>query len=420
MGKTDRVILIKNAVETLGYFSEQIALELEHAGIDTYFIDYDYLAETIEFLPKFAVRGKTVLLTFNFIGLSREEIFLDESGHYIWDKYDIRYVNILVDHPLYYHSKLVQPLSGIKLCCIDREHVKYIKRFYPGMKVRFLPIAGNVKADIHMDFLGEDRISCGVKYRDYDAVWNYEEKLIPYEKRKYDLIFTANYVPLTNLFRKLETVGPEYQRFYRGIIDELIENPAAAVDAVMEQHITEEIGEVTDQEKRSAMSGMLFIDLCVRTYFRGEIVRQLVDNDIRVHVMGADWEQLPCRKPSNIIKISGQAGSAACVDAVRNAKISLNIMPWFKDGAHDRIFTAMLQKTAALTDDSRYLRKEFTDGEDLVFFSLEGRKYLPDLVHMLLNHEAYAARIAENGYERAYRDHTWKERAHTLMKIMDA
>ena len=48
-------------------------------------------------------------------------------------------------------------------------------------------------------------------------------------------------------------------------------------------------------------------------------------------------------------------------------------MPWFKDGTHDRVFTAMLQHTLSLTDDSRYLRENFTDKKELVFYSLEKR-----------------------------------------------
>ena len=51
---------------------------------------------------------------------------------------------------------------------------------------------------------------------------------------------------------------------------------------------------------------------------------------------------------------------------------------------HDRVFTAMLQHTLSLTDDSRYLRENFTDKKELVFYSLEKREELPELVKKLL------------------------------------
>lgn len=413
MRKITKVILIKNAVETLGYFSEQIALELEHLGYDIYFIDYDELYESLNGLSRFAVKGRTALLTFNYIGIGDEEIFRDESGCFIWEKYEMKYLNILVDHPLYYHTKLMSALPRMTIFCVDKEHVGYIRRFYPGLKVKFLPLAGNVRLDGEGYRAGEHRKS-DVMMTEYDKIPNYERELIPYEKRKYDLIFTANYVPIEQLESRFLGMDEEYAVFYRGILDDLITNPIQSVDVVMERHIREELGEILDGDIRAAMSGMLFIDLCVRTYFRGEIIRELAEADIKVHVFGADWDRLACKKPQNIIKNSGQVSSAACVDAVRDAKISLNIMPWFKDGAHDRIFTAMLQQTVALTDDSRYLRREFMDGENIVFFSLEGRKYLPDIIRMLLRDEENAMRIAKNGYEKAVCRHTWNFRADTL------
>ena len=43
-----KVILIKNAVETLGYFSEQLAETFQEMGHDTYFVDYDDLVNTVD------------------------------------------------------------------------------------------------------------------------------------------------------------------------------------------------------------------------------------------------------------------------------------------------------------------------------------------------------------------------------------
>lgn len=61
-----KVILIKNAVETLGYFSEQLAETFQEMGHDTYFVDYDDLVNTVDGISRFAVPEKTVLCTFNF------------------------------------------------------------------------------------------------------------------------------------------------------------------------------------------------------------------------------------------------------------------------------------------------------------------------------------------------------------------
>lgn len=140
-----KVILIKNAVETLGYFSEQLAETFQEMGHDTYFVDYDDLVNTVDGISRFAVPEKTVLCTFNFIGLSGEEVFIEENGRYIWENQGIACINILVDHPLYYHSKLAKPpVPEMRVFCIDREHVAYMKRFYPALPVEFLPLGGKL------------------------------------------------------------------------------------------------------------------------------------------------------------------------------------------------------------------------------------------------------------------------------------
>lgn len=413
MGRITKILFIKNAVETLGYFSEQLALGLERLGYDIYFMDYDDLYESLNQLPRFVQKGRTALITFNFIGLGDEEIFRTETGHLLWEEYAIKYINVLVDHPLYFHTRLLHPLSDMTIFCVDKEHVTYLKRFYPGLHVKFLPLAGNVRLDRELCLAGggERRGVTAAGSRD---VWNCAKNTIPYEKRRYDIVFTANYVPLGWLEEQLQGLEKAYQEFYWGIIEDLLAKPAQSVDVVLERHIREELGEALDGDIRGAMAGMVLVDLYVRTYMRGKIVRELAEAGIEIHVFGAGWEQLACKMPQKLIQNGRQISSAACVDVIQNARISLNVQPWFKDGVHDRVFTAMLQQTVSLTDDSRYLRRTFTDGEDIVFFSLEGCSYLPDLVHMLLREEENAWQIAQNGYRKAVLRHTWQCRAAVL------
>ena len=61
MGRIGKVVFIKNAVETLGYFSEQIATEMKSQGISIYFVDYDRMFETVDGLRRFAGKGDRVV-----------------------------------------------------------------------------------------------------------------------------------------------------------------------------------------------------------------------------------------------------------------------------------------------------------------------------------------------------------------------
>lgn len=399
MSEIEKVVLIENAVETLGYFSRQLALQFEAEGFETYFVDYNRLVETVEGLYRFVERGKTVFCTFNFIGISGEEVFLEKNGRTFWENYELPCLNVMVDHPLYYHSKLVNPLPRMKVFCVDREHVTYMKRFYPEVEAAFLPLAGNVTLP---EFLA--------------LAERQKERLLPYESRPYDLVFTGNYTPVEHIYREIETLERDYQQFYGEIIEDLIAHPTVSIDTMLEQHIHRELGEVPDSELRAAIAGMVFIDICIRSYFRGEIIKILAENGVKVQVFGANWEKLSCKNPENVVSSGREVDSVSCAKAIGNAKISLNIMPWFKDGAHDRVFTAMLQKTVALTDDSRYLRETCAEGKELVFFSLEEREELPELVRGLLANPGKAMEIAENGCKKAVGCYTWRQRGEILTK----
>lgn len=405
MAEIRKIIFIKNAVETLGYFSEQIARELERNGYETCFIDYERMYESMDAMLHFLEREETALITFNFIGLRGEAVFQTESGRSIWQEENLPILNILVDHPLYYHSCLKEAGERMRVFCVDREHVGYVRRFYPGMKVEFLPLAGNKL------LVSQGAGEHGTHRAD-------APEPVPYGRRTFDLVFTANYVSMEMLEEKVKVLDDDYRIFYRRITEDLTADPAQSVDTVMERHIRNELGAVPEEQLCAAMSGMIWIDLFVRSYFREKVVQTLADAGIVVRVFGADWEKIHCKKPQNVRTSGGKVNSAACVRAMRDARIALNVMPWFKDGAHDRVFTAMLQGTAALTDDSRYLREECQDGENICFYSLKALEQLPDQVVRLLDDPLRTAELAERGYRMAEKRHRWKNRTGLLIQAL--
>lgn len=186
MAEYDKVVFIKHAVETLGYFSKQMAETFRKEGFAICFVDYEDLFASLGRVRKFVEPGRTLLVTFNYIGLSGEDVFEDEGGKTIWESHGLLIFNILVDHPSYFHSKLVKEHANMQLFCVDREHVAYLQRFYPACRADFLPLAGNLLQGA---------------------------EVIPYEKRQYDLVFTANYVPLTAFRERMRAQGEEYRSF---------------------------------------------------------------------------------------------------------------------------------------------------------------------------------------------------------------
>ncbi|MGN6714453.1 glycosyltransferase family protein [Anaerocolumna jejuensis] len=389
--KFTKLVLFKNNVETLGYFSEQMAKTFRAMGYEVYLFDYEFFYQGISDLIWFCELGKTAMITFNFIGLGKDEDFVTEDGVLFWNQREVLCLNILVDHPFYYDKDFENLPEHYKMFCIDRDHVNYVRRFYKQAKtVEFLPLAGTEIDDTY----------------------------IPFEKRKFDIIFTGNYTPLSTFEKYIYRIDEEYAAFYWRIINELLTNTDMPMEQVMEKYICLEIPDAGGEDLKAGMAAMIFIDLYVRFYFRGLVIKTLADSGYTIHTFGKGWNLLDCEHPENII-YHGSINSYECIRNMKNTKISLNIMPWFKNGGHDRIFNTMLSKSLCVTDGSRFIEKEYAEGQDYIKYSLTGIEELPDKIGELLENSKRMEAIAQNGYRKTKSIHTWKHRAEELTRWLD-
>lgn len=428
------IIFCEHAVETLTYFSRQIAQEFARLGYEIFWMDFEKIGLSAWKLRQRMQSSHTqaVLITFNAIGLSGEEQLWDADAQglpsdSIWEQLGIRCLNILVDHPIYYYEALRHPVPDLVTFCIDRDHAAYMRRFYPNLQCVFLPLAGNLlladdKEDGAVSGTGSGcwRAACDGRDLEVSAMPLEKERPAPVQtldqwlQRPYPLVFTANYVPVANIEKQLDALEPEYRDFYYEIIEAFVRDPGRDLLSGMEGLLMREMPDLTQAQLCEAMSNMPAVDLWIRTYFREKTVRILAEAGMKVYVFGKDWDLMACKCPQNVIHNGGMTDSAACVRAAAGAKLALNTMPWFKDGAHDRVFTAMLQGAAALTDPSIYLTEQFTDQKELFYYDLCRLEQLPELVKGLLKEPERVYAAACSGREAAVRYHTWKSRAEIL------
>lgn len=388
-----KVIVFEHGVETLSFFSKELAENFKEKGLSVFIYDLETAEpkKQVRNLRKFWKLGETFVVTFNFNGLRGEEEFYEE-GQLLWKQLEIPCVNIMVDHPFYYPSLLdkVKKELGELLyyqVVIDRDHKKFMERFYPELKehLTFFPLAGT------------------------ESKW---------QEKEYDVVFVGNYTPPSDFQKYIERIDEEYTAFYEGIINDLITNPDTTMEQAFEKHLKREMGRITEQNLRICMEHLIFIDLYVRFYFRGNVIKTLAEADIPVHVWGAGLEALPCKKPENII-LMGSTDTAGCLDALAKAKVALNVMPWFKNGSHDRVYSAMLNHAVCVTDDSVYLRQQLTDEEQVLFYSLHDYSQLPNKIKELLAKEEKRTVIAQRGYEHAKKYHTWRERCEDILRLVE-
>jgi len=388
-----KLILFKGGVETQEYFSLELAKTFIKIGYDIFFYNLLYDECSYIELNEFCKIGTIAMFTFNFNGIAGEKYLYRQDNSNFWDEHNIPCYNMVVDHPFYYHQYIEKTPKLYYQISIDRFHEAYMKRYFPTIGLGgFLPLGGT-----HLET---------------------GEALIPMKERPMDIVFTGNYTRPDTFEKFIAHLDQEYIDFYHSIREELIANPSLRLEDLAEYRLKEELGQmISDTQLKSCYKNMIFIDLSVRFHFRALAVKELVDNGFQVNVFGAGWDALDCNHPENIIN-SGGVNSRKCLEVINQSKISLNVMPWFKDGAHDRIFNSMLNGAVSLSDDSLYLREQFCDGKDMKFFDLAHIDKIPELTEEILKNEGWMAYMANNGRIKAQNSHSWECRANTIDEMI--
>lgn len=385
-----KLVLFTKGIETLWFFSEQLGRTFEELGYEIFYFDQCKEYDSFLKLLWFCEPGVTAAISFNFDGCSGEDYMIDSEGVNFFESRDIPMINIVVDHPFYYHKFLPFLPKDYTQISIDRDHEAYLKRFFPEMKRGpFLPLAGT-------------------------SIWN-RDSLPGWEERPYDVIFTGNYTPPSDFEHVITRIDDEYTEFYYGIINDFIEHPHMGMDEGIIRHLIENVEGIDEAGIKECMPNMIMIDLYVRHYFRGEVVKTLVDAGIRVHCFGAGWDRLECRHPENIVN-GNVLDSLGCLQQISRAKISLNVMPWFKQGAHDRVFNSMLNGAVCFTDWSAYMKEILQDKTDVCFYELDELEKLPAQIESLLADRECWEKIQRQAYDTAAGQHTWSKRAERIHK----
>lgn len=299
-----------------------------------------------------------------------------------------RYVTYLCDHPATHRERLKRLDEKSVVFTCDIFYAEYVKEYYPNIKcVVFVPLSGS-----------------------------YSKKYIPYHERKYDVVFTGTYKNPQDFYEETLAAFPEENRELVGdMMKGLVNDPHQRRDICL-QHILKEKGVVLPKDMFDKMCHIMYgTELYARIYYRDKMVRVLLDAGLEVYVFGHGWEELK----GNTDNLHIETGNFYIAQkAVADAKISINIMPWFKGGFQERIASAMLSGAVAVTDGSTYIDENFEDGRELVVYSLNHLEELPEKVKWLLEHPELAERIACQGKERAGQELTWQHRTFEMIQVL--
>lgn len=388
--KMKRLIFFTGVYDTLDLFVYELKREFERMKYDTMIFDVRQMSNSLRELTEFIKFPIEAVITFNNLGFNMEL----SPGKNIWEELKIPCINILMDHPFCYHEALKSAPHNAVVFCTDRNHMNYVKRFYPNIPITgYLPHAG----------------------KEAEAIYK------PINERKIDVLYAGG---LSKTFA--ENIMPDFSKYIefdaknlcKVVYQTLIANPGKTTECAFEETLNEMGIHYGERELSQVIADLHFVDLYAVSYFREKTLRVLAESGIQIELFGAGWGDCSWISCSNV-HYRGRIAAEEIIKKMQDAKVVLNTMTWFKDGTHDRVFNGMLQGAVIVSDTSIYMEEEFCgfqnkigeDNRELVFFDLQDISSLPEKVKGLLQNSASTQKIADRGFWKAKEKHTWRNRA---------
>lgn len=387
-----RIALFYTDTESFNFFTDQLERELKLRNHEIFILDLlnppaDTPHSYMNFV-KFASSKIDAAICFDGMCI-RDDILID-----IWNAWNTIVVDILMDPPLRFHPSLKKHPKNYLLFCCDYDHVDYVKRYF--------------KDEVsHVDFMPH-----------VGAVPKQNAPVIPFEQRKYDILFSATYYSPQSKLAEMEQVlagNSDMQQFYHQMYHNLIEDSSLTTEQAVFLTLEQAGWSVSAETLRTIFRCSEYVDWAIRMYQRGEVVSVLAESGLNLYLLGRGWENHSSAKYPNVHRIADRVPYAQSLDVMANAKINLNVFPWFKAGTHDRIFNTLLQHSLPLTDSSRWVDAHFTDGEDISLYDLKRLEQLPEIASRLLQNTSRAEYIIQNGCEKVLRELTWSNCADWIL-----
>jgi len=366
---------------------ENQGFEVDICNLSSHYLDTSLPSESFEELEPFIGKTYTAILDFN----SCLPKLHTASGGYYLDLINAPFYDYILDHPLYHHDSLVNKLSDFHVICIDTNHLNYIKKYYSHIKsVHFLPLGAMSMAD----------------------------KTPNYLDRRIDLLFTGTYTSPSNVMAVINECDSSLQDEISTLLPRMLANSKLIQEEALSQHIDALNGNISNEDFAKLMNRHFLVDTFISAYHRDLIIKTLLKNNIDINVYGFGWDKFNCPGKEHL-HIHKSVSFAVALHIMSNAKIVLNVMPGFKSGCHDRIFSSMQNKAVSLSDSSSFMDHIFENRDipqkNIALYSVDALDELPYIVNELLNNPERASQIAQCGYSLVSKNYTWEDQINKFL-----
>lgn len=282
------------------------------------------------------------------------------------------------DNPLFFDFFARE--SSVYYLCQDASYARYLRKYY------------QIEHAIQLPPGGQD---VGLSQNDH---------------REYDLVFIGTYM----LPGERDTWTEEQNAYYAY----MLEHRSMTFEEGLSNFEGGKYRNVSTQKFIEKLHEMRDVCWEITKRNRQDVMEAILKSGISVDVYGESWRNFPTpyRK---YLKIHEEISVEESLAILGHAKLGLNIMSWHKEGMTERIANIMLSGAVCISDETGYLRQHFEDKQEIVLYSLNDPEQLPTMILKLLANETERQKIADAGYRRACREHTWKNRVDSMLQIME-
>ena len=375
--KQKSILVIKgiNQYGVLSYMLEGMAVELQHRGYIVTICNWDDVEQFKKQKWDICISSQAINMTF--------EVQAD------------KYVTWLVDHPVLLNERLIMhiDMDNLWIGCVDQTHVTYLKDVIDYNNVFYLPHFGGIS-----------------------------DKIKKYKERNIEIFFPASYLDI----EKFVNENTEWRTGAVKVISDLAinelkkNNEISVVQAT--KNVLEQMGETVDKQLITECMEVFgsYVDTYICRYYRTCVVKSLLDEGLQITVAGSGWsdfkEKYQYKDSLNIL--SDNMSYEEVLDCIGNSKIVLNVFPWFKNGSHERVTSALLNGAICLSDQNEYTKKYLKDESSAILYDRNNPQNIAKKIRYYLEHQDEAEEVAQNGKKVAMENMTVKNSVDKILKVI--
>lgn len=315
----------------------------------------------------------------------------------IYEYLDVPYVSVLLDAP--YNTSTGNLGFECKkhfLCLLDKLHLGIVKKLYP-----------------HKKFYGEMFLPLGgIAGGNEDEVFSRE--------RPYDVVVSASSFSSGNPVRfwHEDEADKNFIRILDDVADYLLTEPVSVAEGF--KYVLNERGLYDDKFMLAMIPYYFKVFRYIKTVRRAKSIELLVKNDIHVDIFGDGWDNVPIVRDNigKCVRLHKGTSYQEALDLMARSKVIFQDQAEFNNGAHDRVFSAMLSGAVVVSEYSSYLDKAFINGKDIFMYDWKNGLSQVNIIKELLNDESKRLSAAVSAYGKANERHRWINRAQSIAEAM--